>query len=128
MEVLLENSKSKSGKHMLRSLIFKVINGDISQVDLPGKKVTPTYKIGEARVVNIPSNGIYVYIYLLRNLKGRVTGKVIVFDSGRPVLVMKYRKLKLKLIDGEEKYSIHVKKVFEKLKIPVKKINVKKVI
>ncbi|WP_338601554.1 hypothetical protein V6M85_00370 [Sulfolobus tengchongensis] len=127
MEVLLENSKSKTGKHVLRSLLFRVeSNGIIQQVDLAGKKITPTYKVGEAKIVNIPSKGVYIYLFLLRNLKGRVNGRVIVFDNGNVSLVMKYRKLKLKLVDGDEKYVNSIKKVFEQLKIPVKKINVNK--
>ncbi|AAK41181.1 hypothetical protein SULI_09610 [Saccharolobus solfataricus] len=127
MEVLLENSKSKKGKHVVRTFLFKVdSNGSIQQIELPGKPVRPTYKVGEAKIVNIPNKGVYVYLFLLRNIYGRVMGRIIVINDGKTVLVMKYRKLKLKLIDGDDKHVVIVKRIFEQLKIPVKKININK--
>ncbi|MCH4815034.1 MAG: hypothetical protein QXY87_04395 [Saccharolobus sp.] len=127
MEVLLENSKSKKNKHVLRTFLFKVdVNGAIQQIELPGKSVRPTYKVGEAKIVNIPNKGTYVYLFLLRNLYGRVIGRIIVINDGKIVLIMKYRKLKLKLIDGDDIYVTIIKRIFEQLKIPVKKININK--
>ncbi|QXJ29701.1 hypothetical protein [Saccharolobus shibatae] len=127
MEVLLENSKSKKNKHVLRTFLFKVdVNGAIQQIELPGKSVRPTYKVGEAKIVNIPNKGTYVYLFLLRNLYGRVIGRIIVINDGKIVLIMKYRKLKLKLIDGDDKYVTIIKRIFEQIKIPVKKININK--
>ncbi|QXJ36062.1 hypothetical protein [Saccharolobus shibatae] len=127
MEVLLENSKSKKNKHILRTFLFKVdVNGAIQQIELPGKSVRPTYKVGEAKIVNIPNKGTYVYLFLLRNLYGRVIGRIIVINDGKIVLIMKYRKLKLKLIDGDDKYVTIIKRIFEQIKIPVKKININK--
>lgn len=127
MKVLLENSRSRKNKHVLRTFLFKVdVNGVIQQIELPGKVVRPTYKVGEAKIVNIPNKGTYVYLFLLRNLYGRVIGRIIVINDGKIVLVMKYRKLKLKLIDGDDKYVTIVKRISEQLKIPVKKININK--
>ncbi|QGA69451.1 hypothetical protein [Sulfolobus sp. E11-6] len=127
MEILLENSRSRKNKHVLRTFLFKVdANGTIQQIELPGKSVKPTYKVGEAKVVNIPNKGTYVYLFLLRNLYGRVIGRIIVINDGKVVLTMKYRKLKLKLIDGDDKYVIIIKRIFEQLKIPFKKININK--
>ncbi|MEM3971073.1 MAG: hypothetical protein QXR34_00040 [Saccharolobus sp.] len=127
MEVLLENSRSKSNKHVIRSLLYKVENDELVQAELSGKKVMPIYKVGDAKIVNIPNKGIYIYVYLLRNIQGKVYGRATVIDNGNLALVMKYRKLKLKLIDGDPQYSKYIKRLFDKLKMPVKKINVKKV-
>ncbi len=123
MDILVENSKSRSGKHAIRTLIFKIEKDIISQVDLPGKKVSPTYVVGDAKIVNLPNKGTFVYVHLLKNIQDRVVGKVMVYEDGRVALVMKYRKLKLKMVEGEGRYVEYVKKIFDKLKIPVKKIN-----
>ncbi|BFH74280.1 hypothetical protein SJAV_22240 [Sulfurisphaera javensis] len=128
MEVYLENSKSKSGKHAIRTLIFVVDNNNIYEYK-PTKvrKVNGIYKVGEAGIIDLPNDKTFVYIYLIKNLQNKVKGKVIVYSGGEPKLIMNYRKLKLKLIKGDKNYSEIVKKIFDKLNIPVKKINLKEV-
>ncbi|TRM99629.1 hypothetical protein DJ527_08395, partial [Sulfolobus sp. F1] len=88
MDILVENSKSRSGKHAIRTLIFKIEKESISQLELSGKKVSPTYVVGDAKIVNLPNKGTFVYVHLLKNIQDRVVGKVIVYEDGRVVLIM----------------------------------------
>ncbi|QIW24140.1 hypothetical protein EWF20_08295 [Sulfolobus sp. S-194] len=129
MEIYLENSKSKSGKHAIRTLIY-VIEGDnfyeFKSFKIK-KQIQGIYRVGEAQLVDLPNDKTFVYIYLIKNIKNRVKGKVIVYNNGQIGLVMNYRKLKLKLIKGDRRYAEIIKKIFDKLNIPIKNMNLKEV-
>lgn len=127
MEVYLENSKSKTGKHAIRSLLYTLENGKLVEYKnfKVKSKVPPTYKIGDKALVIIPDKGIFIHLVFLKNLKNKVKGKVTVYKDGNVVSEFNYRKLKLKLVKGEPTYAELVKALFEELKIPLKGINVK---
>ncbi|BFI74198.1 hypothetical protein [Sulfurisphaera ohwakuensis] len=129
MEVYLENSKSKSGKHAIRTLIYVIEGENFYEFKSfkTKKKLQGIYKVGEAQLIDLPSDKTFVYIYLIKNIKNRVKGKVIVYDNGQISLVMNYRKLKLKLVKGDKKYAEIIKKIFDKLNIPIKNMNLKEV-
>ncbi|AWS00687.1 hypothetical protein [Metallosphaera hakonensis] len=124
MELILEQSKSKTGKHAIRSLLFKWDN-EIKQLNPKGSKVLPIYREGEASAVNLREKGIFVYARFVRNLKGKVRGRVMVIKDGVVSLEMNYRKLKLKRISGDPALYSYVKAVMDYLKIPVKRTNLK---
>ncbi|MBW9140321.1 MAG: hypothetical protein K1T65_01170 [Candidatus Aramenus sp.] len=124
VRLLLDNSKSRSGKHVMRTVLFKV-DGVIEEVTPKGIEVTPTYKVGKAFMVDLPSKGIFVYVTLIRNIYSRVRGKILVIKDGNPVLVLNYRKLKIKRVNGDPSFYEYVKKVIEQTKIPVKRVNLK---
>ncbi|MCI2414954.1 MAG: hypothetical protein MPF33_06890 [Candidatus Aramenus sp.] len=124
VQLLLDNSKSRSGKHVMRTVLFK-IDGVIEEVTSTGIEVTPTYKVGKAFMVDLPSKGIFVYVILIRNVYNRVRGKILVIKDGNPVLVLNYRKLKIKRVNGDPSFYEYVKKVIEQTKIPVKRVNLK---
>ena len=129
MELYIENSKSKSGKHAIRTLIYLVEGDNIIEYKQykVKRKVKGIYSIGEAEIIELPDDKDFVYITMVKTIKNRVKGRIIVYSKGEEKLVMTYRKLKLKLISGDKSYAEIVRKVFEKLNIPIKKINLKEV-
>ena len=129
MELYVENSKSKSGKHAIRTLIYLVEGNNIieyKQFKIK-RKVKGIYSVGEAEVIDLPNDKTFVYISLVKTIKNQVKGKVIVYSKGEEKLRMNYRKLKLKLISGDKSYAELVKTIFERLNIPIKRINLKEV-
>jgi len=123
--VILDNSKSKTGKHAVRSFLFQVDSNLI--VDLSttsGKGVSPLYKVGESKMIEVPK-GTVVYLTLIKNVSGKVRGRVVELKDNKVVLIMNYRKLKLKRVKGDSNAVEPVKKVFDYLKVPVKKINLR---
>ncbi|MCG3108868.1 hypothetical protein L3N51_01157 [Metallosphaera sp. J1] len=124
VELVLEQSKSKSGKHAVRSLLFKWDN-EPKQLNPKGTKIPPLYKDGEAVLINLKEKGIFIYARFVRNLRGRVRGKLMVIKDGAVSLEMNYRKLKLKRISGDANLYPYVKAVMDTLKIPIKRTNLK---
>lgn len=124
VQLVIDNSKSKSGKHVIRTLLYKIDN-NIHEEKKFSSKVRPTYTVGEAYLTDIPSKGIYVYITLIKNIYNKVKGKIIVINEGNIVLVLNYRKLKIKKINGDSQFYEHVKRVLDQVKIPVKRANLK---
>jgi len=129
MELYVENSKSKSGKHAIRTLIYLVDGNNIieyKQFKIK-RKVQGIYRIGEAEIIDLPNDKTFVYITIVKTIKNKVKGRVIVYSRGEEKLRMNYRKLKLKLITGDKNYAEIVKSILERLNIPIKKINLKEV-
>ncbi|MEM4746675.1 MAG: hypothetical protein QXF40_04910 [Metallosphaera sp.] len=124
VELVLEQSKSKSGKHAVRSLLYKWDNG-LKQVNLKGTNISTLYKEGEGKLVNLREKGIFVYARFLKNLKGKVRGKILVIKDGTISLELNYRKLKLKRVSGDPQLYDYVKQLIATLNIPVKKVNLK---
>ncbi len=124
VQLLLDNSKSRSGKHVVRSALYKV-EGAVEEVAPKGVEVQPTYKVGKAFLVDLSQKGTFVYVSLIKNAYNKVRGKIVVVKDGKPVLVLNYRKLKIKRVDGDPSFFDYVKKVIEQAKIPVKRVNLK---
>ncbi|MEM0169046.1 MAG: hypothetical protein QXK75_04570, partial [Metallosphaera sp.] len=110
VELVLEQSKSKSGKHAVRSLLYKWDNG-LKQVNLKGTNIPTLYKEGEGKLVNLREKGIFVYARFLKNLKGKVRGKILVIKDGTISLELNYRKLKLKRVSGDPQLYDYVKQL-----------------
>jgi len=129
MELYVENSKSKSGKHAIRTLIYLIEGNNIIEYKRfkIKKKIKGIYSVGEAEIIDLPNDKTFVYITLVKTIKNQVKGKVIVYSKGEEKLRMNYRKLKLKLISGDKSYAELVKTIFERLNIPIKRINLKEV-
>ncbi|BDC19866.1 hypothetical protein [Acidianus sp. HS-5] len=125
VQLYVENSKSRSGKHAIRTLLYKVVNGKLIEVKDEGNKVQSIYKVGEAKIIDIHDPGTYIYVRLVKNIYNRILGEVLVIDDGYISLKLKYRKLKIKRIEGDTKYYDNVKVLFETLKIPIKRANLK---
>ncbi|QKQ99330.1 hypothetical protein GWK48_02015 [Metallosphaera tengchongensis] len=124
MELIVEQSKSKTGKHAIRSLLFKWENG-VKQASIKGTRIPPVYKEGDAVLVNLRERGTFVYARFIKNVKGRVFGKILIIKDGTISLEMNYRKLKLKKVSGDPSLYNVVKDVMDYLKIPVKRVNLK---
>ncbi|WP_081801215.1 hypothetical protein [Candidatus Acidianus copahuensis] len=124
VELYVENSKSKSGKHAIRTIIYKVDDRPM-ELKPSGKSVISTYKFGQAEMVTIKDKGTIVYIRLVKNIKNRVTGRIVVINNDNTVLTLKYRKMKLKRTSGDPSFYDKVKAVFDLLKVPVKRVNLK---
>ncbi|AWR97756.1 hypothetical protein DFR86_09495 [Acidianus sulfidivorans JP7] len=120
----IDNSKSKSGKHAIRSLLFEVKDSKIIEVKMEGRQVKSIYKLGEARVVEV-NKGTFIYLRLIKNIYNKISGKIIVIKDNNIVLELNYRKLKIKRVNGDQSFYDKVKSVLDSLKIPVKKVNLK---
>ncbi|MEM0363738.1 MAG: hypothetical protein QXV69_00690 [Sulfolobaceae archaeon] len=127
----IENSKSKTSKHAIRTLLFRVIdskNCSFEQVEKFNivSRLKPTYSIGESINITLDKNNLYIYLRFIKNIKNKVYGQIIVIDQGKIVLQLKYRKLKIKRISGDARYYEEcVKNVLYSLKIPIKRVNLK---
>jgi len=125
MELILENSRSKTNKHAIRTLIFKYQDGNI--VDYKEykviEKVRPTYVVGEALRIRIPDKGTFVIMRFVKNLYGRVVGRILVLEDGKVISELKYRKLKLYTLYGKRQHVEIVRTIFQNLKIELKRVN-----
>ncbi|EHP68396.1 hypothetical protein MetMK1DRAFT_00028280 [Metallosphaera yellowstonensis MK1] len=124
VELVLERSKSLTGKHAVRTFLFKW-DGKPIEVKFTGTKIPPTYKNGESYLLALKEKGSFVYIRLLMNLRGRVKGKIMVIKDGNIALELSYRKLKIKRVSGDPALFELVKPIIEMLKIPTKKVNLR---
>lgn len=120
----VDNSKSKTGKHAVRTLIYEIRDSKIIEVKDSGKEVKPTYSVGSAKLLDV-TKGSFVYIRLVKNIHNKVFGKILVIKDNNIVLELNYRKLKIKRVRGDPIYYDKVKEILDLLKIPVKKVNLK---
>ncbi|MCQ4384872.1 MAG: hypothetical protein RXR13_02200 [Sulfolobaceae archaeon] len=125
MELILENSRSKTNKHAIRTLIFQYQNGNIVEYKdyKVIEKVRPTYVVGEALRIRIPDKGTFVFMRFVKNLYGRVVGRILVLEDGKVVSELKYRKLKLYTLYGKRQHVEIVRTIFQNLKIELKRVN-----
>ncbi|ALL01165.1 hypothetical protein Pyrde_1117 [Pyrodictium delaneyi] len=128
LNVRIEMSKSRSGKHAVRSLALLVSEkGDIVE---PRPRMTqrekPLYSRGSAYIasISVPKGWYLVYVYLVKNLRGHVKGYIEVYSPDAQLLYRAvYRKLKLRYSAGDPRYAWIVQKVVDYLKLPVKNMN-----
>jgi len=127
VNVLEENTRSRTGKHK-RRVLFYVLRGKCEELkyDVVRKeRVKGLYVVGEAfrEAIRIPEDAVVVVLDVRLNSRGHVKGEVKVIDSKGEVLgEAVYRKLKVrfKYLIGEEVIDF-VRCVFRKLRLPVKK-------
>ena len=128
INVRIEMSKSRSGKHAVRSMAFLVSEkGEV--VKARPRQVTevkPIYSRGRAYLasIDVPEGWYLVYVYLVRNLRGHVKGYIEVYSRDAELLYRAvYRRLKLRFSKGNPKYAWIVRLVAQHLKLPVKRFN-----
>jgi len=124
----IERSRSRSGKHAVRSLALLVSpRGEVVEArPRSAERLRPLYSVGEAfqAYYAVPEGWLLVYVYLVRNLRGHVKGYIEVYDrDGRLLYRAVYRRLKLRRSIGDPSYAWAVRRVAEHLKLPVKRTN-----
>ncbi len=124
--VRLERSRSKSGKHAYARLAFVMDHaGRVVREFQPPEGAPEVYAKGQGGEVSVGYGGeeVLVLLELKKNLRGHVSGYVEVYDHGKLAYKAVYRKLKLRGMEGDPAYFYFVKKLFEYLRIPVKRTN-----
>ncbi|KSW12270.1 hypothetical protein CF15_05845 [Pyrodictium occultum] len=128
LNVRMERSKSRSGKHAARSLALLV--SEDGQIVEPRPRMVreerPLYSRGSAYIasVAVPPGWYLVYIYLVKNLRGHVKGYIEVYSHDAQLLYRAvYRRLKLRYSRGDPRYAWIVQGVVDYLRLPVKNMN-----
>ncbi len=126
--VRIEKSRSRSGKHAIRSLALLVSpDGSIEEAK-PTRIIreTPIYINGDAyrAYIRVPKGWFLAYIYMIKNLRGRVRGFIEVYsDEGILLYKANYNKLKLRRSTGDPKYAWIIRRIADYLKLFVKNTN-----
>ena len=132
LKVILEKSKSGSGKHAFVRLAAKVDlrTNEVKEVlQASGGSPPRTYSKGASKEVNVKydEDEAIVVVSMVKvphpNPKRRVKGTAEVYVSGELVYKAKYVKGILRGSYGDPSYFPLVKAVFNELKIPVKREN-----
>jgi hypothetical protein len=129
LDVVIELTKSRTGKHAARRMAFIVNeNGEIKELASGDVcEECKTYTKGEARKLGVHElnrDEYLVVVRLVKNLQGRVSGEIIVYDWGqKPVFQAVYRKLKLRKTFGDSRYAWIPRIIADKLKLYVKRYN-----
>jgi len=124
----IEKSRSRSGKHAARSLALLVSeNGEVVEArPRLANPAEPLYRVGEAREAffTVPDGWYLVYVWLVKNLRGHISGYIEVYDrEGRLLYRAVYRRLKLRRSRGDPRYAWIVRRVADHLRLPVKRTN-----
>ncbi|RUM46894.1 MAG: hypothetical protein DSY37_04220, partial [Hyperthermus sp.] len=112
----VEMSKSRSGKHAVRSMVFLVSErGEVYEAKPRTYiKTKPIYAKGTAYEASyvVPENMLIVYVWLTKNLRGHVKGYMEVYSRDAELLFRAaYRKLKLRYSKGDPSYEWAVRRV-----------------
>jgi hypothetical protein len=131
VQLRVEKSKSRTGKHAVRDIALLVYqDGRVEEVKVKSKyPVKPVYSRGEAYLVHVEAKpGVYpVQVHLVRNLWGHVKGYIEVYGpDGVAIYRAVYRKLKLRYSRGDDRFAWIVELVAKHLNLPVKRVNLKK--
>lgn len=126
--VRIEKSRSKSGKHALRSLALLVSPEGLVEEAKPTRIIReePIYVNGDAyrAYIRVPKGWFLAYIHMVRNLRGKVKGFIEVYsDDGILLYRANYSKLKLRRSSGDPKYAWIVRRIADYLKLVVKNTN-----
>jgi len=129
--VVFEESKSRSGKHIVRKLGLILLhnNGLKNVMKLKDRivktiEIRPTYSKGWAKRLCIKTNqGDYVIqIAFVKNFLGKVKGYIEVYNyKGELVYRAVYKDGELRRSIGEPIYAWIIRLVSQELRIPVKK-------
>jgi len=129
-EYVLENSKSRSGKHKLSTILYiydreKGLTSVAKALDIivEKKSVKPTYSRGEAYAVKLKlGKGDYViYGWFVKNFLGKVKGYISIYSyKGELVYRAKYYDGVLRRSVGNPVNAWLVRLFIDKTKIPVK--------
>jgi len=90
--------------------------------------VKPTYSVGSAEVhrVLVPEDSFVIQASFTLNIKKRVSGEVLIFDSNGKLLCRAvYRKLKVRVTQGGDPLTTKLLKcLFDSLKLIVKRYTI----
>jgi|ECHnycMinimDraft_1075156.scaffolds.fasta_scaffold00367_4 hypothetical protein len=122
IKLTIENTKSRTGKHIAISIIIDLKDFSL----LSGKTASKgTYSQGKCNIIEVPDRGEFLYIWFVRNLRGRVIGKAKIINDGKIEAEGKYKKLKLRIKGNINKEKVElIKAVLNKYKIPIKRISI----
>ena len=130
IKILIESSKSRTGKHAFRALFLvidtkgRIVEPRIERVE----PVKPRYVIGKASkaYITLNPNEYGVQIELVKNLRNEVKGFISVINSeGKLLLKVKYVREIIRRSLGDPKYGWIIERVLDYLKIPYKRINLR---
>ncbi len=131
IEALEEKSKSKTGKHVARRLVYiysrekgLIPLSRASERIIRGEDAEPTYRRGEARkyLVKLGHGEFLIQARFIKNFLGKVVGEISVYNyKGELVYRAKYRDGELRRSIGNPVYAWIIRLFVEKLRIPVKK-------
>jgi len=102
--LLFENTRSRSGLHAARRIAVRVSSGGVEVVDPPVAGGRGTYASGRAgwADVSLAPGEYLVYLALVRDPRGRVSGRITVYDhQGVPVLEAVLRRRKVRRSRGD---------------------------
>ncbi len=128
--LLLEESRSRSGKHKRKCIVLLLLRDNgLQPVEKTGRvaassEAKPVYARGWARSIAVaPGHGDYVVqLCFTRNMWGRVKGYISVYNyHGELVYRAKYVDGELRRSIGNPIYAWIPRLVAEQLRIPVKK-------
>ncbi len=130
LELKVERSRSKSNLHK-RTTLYLVLNKDCERVsyEIVDKiSVKPTYSVGSAEVhrVLVPEDSFVIQASFTLNIKKRVSGELLIFDSNGKLLCRAvYRKLKVRVTQGGDPLMMKLLKcLFDSLKLIVKRYTI----
>ena len=104
MKLFVEATKSRTGLHAARSVVVIVGRGEARIIDKPTARSRGTYSRGLAGEVDVEANpgDHVVWVWLARNPRGRVTGRVRVYSwKGDLLLEAVIRKRKVRRSRGD---------------------------
>ncbi|MEB3755496.1 MAG: hypothetical protein GSR79_01350 [Desulfurococcales archaeon] len=129
MDVVVELTKSRTGKHAARRMAF-IVNEHGGITELASGDICEeckTYAKGEAKRVKVKElsrDEYLVIVRLVRNTRGHVLGEITIYDwRQEPVFRAVYRKLKLRKNFGASRYAWIPRIIADKLKLYVKRYN-----
>ncbi len=112
---MIEATKSKTGKHAARQLLVLYFENGEKTILQDYKESSPTRgtysrgfarKIDFERISKIPGLAYIIHIYLIRNLRSHVKGRIKVFDKNRTLLYEAVlRNRKIRRVRGDKSYS-----------------------
>ncbi len=114
MRLIIEASKSRTGKHASRKLAVVYYKNRKEVVTKPTgtgsrqEQGQTVYARGQSAIVELDAPDIeyIVYVELVRNLRGHVKGRLQIYDrDGRLLYEAVLRKRKIRRVSGDKQYS-----------------------
>ncbi|WP_440059722.1 hypothetical protein ACSU1N_00765 [Thermogladius sp. 4427co] len=127
-EFQVENSRSRSGKHVLYSnvYVYSRARGGFQPPDnyiVSSTDSKPVYVRGRARRISlkVEKGDFILYVWMVRNFKGSVKGFLLLFNhNGSIVFKAKYINGSLRRSFGEPVYAWIIRLFVNQFKIPVR--------
>ncbi|MCE4624449.1 MAG: hypothetical protein F7C35_01105 [Desulfurococcales archaeon] len=123
MRIPVEFSKSRSGKHASRKIAVAILEDGrgliLSKPVEEGDQSIKVYARGYAGFAATPPNTKYiVWFDLVRNLRGHIKGRVVVYNAkGEPLLELVLRRRKLRRVRGDPGLAPIVEKALKTIKL-----------